>query len=129
LLLPPAPFPMSSEPPRPLRILVVEDERDTLATTLAALELLGHTAIGVQSAEMARTRYLDGAFDVLLTDVGLPATSGRELAELLRERSPGLEIIFATGTAQPAGDESTWLVKPYSLDALDAALKDISKRL
>ncbi|MDM0111026.1 response regulator [Variovorax sp. J22R133] len=120
---------MTTDSPRPLRVLVVEDERDTLATTLEALHLLGHSAIGVESAEMARIRYLDGAFDVLLTDVGLPAVSGRELADLLRERSPGLEVIFATGTPQPSGEMSPWLVKPYTLDALDAALKDVSRRL
>jgi PleD family two-component response regulator len=57
------PFPSSAEQKK-LRVLLVEDDADTLATTLKLLEAMGHWATGVRSAEAAIARFFDGAFDV-----------------------------------------------------------------
>jgi len=70
-----------------LRVLVVEDDPGALAATVEMLQLLGHWAAGVGSAETAKDRFLDGAFDVLLTDIGLPALSGMDLVESLHVRN------------------------------------------
>jgi CheY-like chemotaxis protein len=68
-------------------------------------------------------RFLEGAFDVLIADVGLPGLSGRDLAEKLEARCD-LPVIFATG--QPAPDlmprRGIWLRKPYSVEQLQEAL-------
>lgn len=107
-----------------LRILVVEDDPDMLAATLELLQLLGHWASGVQSAEGALTRFFDGAFDALLTDVGLPGLSGRELVEKLRGRYE-LPVVFATGHPVPEQlpPGTVWLQKPYTAEQLDEALR------
>lgn len=109
-------------PPR-LRILVVEDDPDTLTVTIELLRALGHWATGVRSAELALHRFLEGAFDLVIADVGLPGLSGRDLAEKLEARCE-LPVIFATG--QPAPDpmprHGIWLRKPYSIDQLQKAL-------
>jgi len=87
------------------------------------IALLGHWATGVSTAEGARDRFLEGAFDVLLTDVALPALSGFDLADMLRARHP-VKVIFASGNAPPAklmGD-AVWLQKPFGMDALEKAL-------
>lgn len=73
---------MNNTVPSNLRILVVEDDTAALAATLEILETLGHWA-GVQSAEDAQARYIDGAFDVLMLDIGLPARSGVDFLESL----------------------------------------------
>jgi CheY-like chemotaxis protein len=59
-----APFSVdpSPQPPATLRILVVEDEPDALAATVELLQALGHWATGVKSAEVAKDRFLPGAF-------------------------------------------------------------------
>ncbi|GAA4343537.1 hypothetical protein GCM10023165_26080 [Variovorax defluvii] len=115
--------PAHAPPPR-LRILVVEDDADTLAATLHLLQALGHWATGVKSAEGAKSRFLEGVFDVLMVDIGLPALSGRELAQTLRERA-SFPVIFATGQAAPpqAPPDTFWLHKPYSVEQLEAALR------
>jgi CheY-like chemotaxis protein len=121
---------MTTEPPPPkeqqgkLRVLLVEDDADTLATTLRLLEAMGHWATGVRSAEAAIARFFDGAFDLVMVDIGLPALSGRDFAErLLRDHR--VPVIFVTGQAEPAetmpGTE--WLRKPYTVEQLTAVLE------
>ncbi|MDM0045921.1 response regulator [Variovorax dokdonensis] len=113
-----------------LRILVVEDDPSALTTTTGALQALGHFAAGASSAEVARSRFLDGAFDVLITDIGLPGLSGDELVQTIRQsaRSP-LEVIFATGQPRPPGNNAIWLQKPYRLEDLEAALESARQSL
>jgi CheY-like chemotaxis protein len=112
-----------------LRVLVVEDDPDALASILEMLQLLGHWAAGVRSAEIAKDRFFEGAFDVLMTDVGLPALSGLDLAEILRARH-ALEIIFVTGRPRPAQPMpgTVWLRKPFDVEQLQAALGQIGNR-
>lgn len=113
-----------------LRVLVVEDDPDTLAATVEMLQLLGHWATGVRSAEMAKDRFLENAFDVLMIDIGLPALSGLDLAESLRGRFR-VEIIFATGRPPPATPVAgaAWLQKPFTVEQLQAALAESSARI
>lgn len=116
--------PPISDPSSPLRVLVVEDDPATLATTVEMLQALGHWATGVGTAESAQSRYFDGAFDVVMTDVGLPALSGLDLAASLRAKHP-IRILFATGQPAPAKPlpGARWLQKPFGIDALAEALE------
>ena len=115
---------MNTTAPAKLRILVVEDDASTLASTLDMLEVLGHWATGVQSAESAKSRYIEGAFDVLLIDIGLPALSGTDFVETLNARQ-GLKVVFATGRARPENLEPSmvWLQKPFGFPELEGALQ------
>ena len=58
--------------------------------------------------------------DLLVSDVGLPGgMNGRQVAEALRERIPGLPVILVTGFA--AGDPMPGLdvlLKPFRVGAL-----------
>lgn len=114
-----------------LRVLVVEDDPAALALMLETLQVLGHWAAGVSSAEVAKDRYFDGAFDVLVTDVGLPALSGVDLARGLLEQHAGLKVIFVSG--YPAPDEpiaeTVWIQKPFTLEELGAALDTVAAEL
>ena len=115
-----------------LRVLVVEDDPDALAATVEMLELLGHWAAGVKSAEIAKDRFYENAFDVLMTDVGLPALSGIDLADILRTRYKldKLDVIFATGRPAPPEPipHTVWLQKPFSVAQLEAALAPSASR-
>ena len=118
---------MTADPQQKLRVLLVEDDVDTLATTLKILEALGHWATGVKSAEAAIARFFDGAFDVVMVDIGLPALSGHDFAErLLRDHR--VPVIFVTGKAQPeiAMPGTAWLRKPYTVEQLTEALARIA---
>ena len=112
-----------------LRILVVEDDPATLSAMVEMLELLGHGVAGGKSAEVARDRFIEGAFDVLLTDVGLPALSGLDLVDILQAQHK-LRVIFATGQPRPAHPipGTVWLQKPFGVDELQAALQGIERQ-
>jgi len=69
-----------------LKLLVVDDDLESLLRTLDVLRAGGDWATGVQSAEGALVRFLEGAFDVLMTRVQLPGLPGTVLAQKLRER-------------------------------------------
>ena len=115
--------------PRALRVLLVEDDTAARETAVEMLDLLGHWTAGVSSAEAARDRYLDGAFDVLMCDVGLPGLSGLDLVQSLH--APGVALLMVSGGTRPArlpaGCE--WLAKPFGLDDLDVALQRLCPHL
>ena len=117
-----------AQPTSALRVLVVEDDPGVLAATVEMLQVLGHWAAGVKSAEVARDRFIDGAFDVLLTDIGLPALSGIDLVEILQAHHK-LRVIFATGQARPPQPipGTIWLQKPFGIDELSDALQGIER--
>lgn len=114
----------AAAPSTALRVLVVEDEPAALSSTVELLRLLGHWATGVKSAEVARDRFLDGVFDVLLTDIGLPALSGYDLVQSLPAGRHRIQVIFATGQPPPETPipGTLWLQKPFSVAQLEAAL-------
>jgi PAS domain S-box-containing protein len=107
-------------------VLFVEDEpgvRLVLGDILEELGYATHEAIDASSA-LTIEQSLDH-LDLLVTDVGLPGTNGRQLAEMMRERRPGLKVLFVTGYANKAesrgeflGHGMDMLTKPFTIDAL-----------
>ena len=110
-------------------ILVVEDEAGVRMVVLEVLNELGyvtHEAVDAASA----LKLVDSGIhlDLLVTDVGLPGTNGRQLAEMIRARRPGLQVLFITGYTGHAAIRAEFLdagmdmlAKPFLID--DLALK------
>ncbi len=72
------------------------------------------------------------AIDVLVTDVGLPGTSGDVFAAEARSLLPSLRIIFATGLdhiRDPGAEANSpfLLRKPFTLESIEAALTAASR--
>ncbi len=118
-----------AKPARPLRILLVEDEQLIRITTAEMLTSLGHSVIETGVAQDALMLIKQHAFDVLLTDVGLPIMSGIELAIEARRQQPNLRIVFATGNDDVVhlNDEealkgAVLISKPYDQAGLATAL-------
>ena len=87
-----------ASPGRNERVLVVEDDPNVRALVGRVLRQAGYRVSDVAEAEAALS-LTDGeeAPDLLLTDVGMPGLSGVELAALLRERWPGLRVLYMSG--------------------------------
>jgi PAS domain S-box-containing protein len=81
------------------RILVVEDEPMLRDLARRALERQGYDVVVVTDGASA-LRLLEGdtpRFDLVLTDVVMPKLNGKELADRVWSRYPGLPVLFMTG--------------------------------
>jgi signal transduction histidine kinase len=114
-------------------ILVVEDDERVREITVAMLLELGHDVIDADGAAAA-LRQLEAHPDIalLFTDVVMPITNGRQLADQALKRWPDLKILFTTGFTRDvnlqsgAPDEEVNLItKPFSLDQLAAKVTAI----
>jgi CheY-like chemotaxis protein/anti-sigma regulatory factor (Ser/Thr protein kinase) len=115
-------------------ILVVEDDDDVRANSVANLRELGYQVVEApDAAEGMRRLELDRSIRLLFTDVGLPGgQNGRQLADAARERWPDLKVLFTTGYARNAivhhgrldpGVEL--IVKPYTYAALAEKIRAV----
>ena len=106
-------------------LLLVDDEGHLRELLAEMLEMLNYRV--VQSGDaVAALGLIDAGqhADLLITDVGLPGgMNGRQLAEAVRLRRPGLNVLFITGYAEDAPTRNGMLeramevlTKPFSLD-------------
>ncbi|MDM8191606.1 hybrid sensor histidine kinase/response regulator [Pseudomonas koreensis] len=107
-------------------VLIVEDMATVRLFVTEVLEDAGYRCTQVADIESALERLQnDPSIDLLLTDVGLPRMSGRELADVARGWNEGLPILFMTGYAETAlnrqvflGTGMEMLVKPFQISEL-----------
>src|SRR5262245_14951594 len=71
------------QPPRPLRILVAEDQPDTADALAMLLRLVGHHVQVARDGSSALTAAADLDPDVVLLDIELPDLDGHEVARRL----------------------------------------------
>ncbi len=115
-------------------ILVVEDEAAVLTLSRRALEAQGYVvlAAGDPGDAMRVVERHGGTIHLLLTDVVMPGLSGRELADRLVARRPGMRVLYMSGYpgdavvqhgSLPVG--SAFLQKPFSPDGLARKVRDV----
>jgi PAS domain S-box-containing protein len=85
----------------PLRILVVDDDPLLLKSLREFLEADGHsiaTASGGQAGiDAFRAAPADQAFDLVMTDLGMPYVDGRAVANAIKSVSPKTPVLLLTG--------------------------------
>ena len=110
------------------RVLIVDDDALVLTGTAALIEDLGHSAFEAHSGSEALAQLASGLkVDVVVTDHGMPAMTGLQLAQRIKERYPHLPIILATGYAElpdhPVNLGLLKLAKPYSQHEIAVAIQ------
>jgi len=117
-------------PSRPLRVLVVDDNLDSVETMSMLLRTWGHDVRTAAEGTEALSTAADFAPDVVLLDIGLPGMTGYDVARRLRPRNAARPLLVAlTGYGQP-GDRARsqeagfdlHFVKPVDLARLETAL-------
>ena len=122
--------------PRPLRVLVVDDERDSVLTLMLLLQDEGHEVRGVSTGRQAISALSGFDADVVLLDIALPELSGWEVAREIRKRR-GRErplIIGISGEYRQGADRilsqilgfDHYLLKPYTASALLALIAPLT---
>ncbi|MDY3562432.1 PAS domain S-box protein [Gemmata sp. JC673] len=118
-------------------VLLVEDEDAVRAVTRRALEGCGYTVLAAGGAEaaLALSDQHPGGIDLLVTDVVMPHTGGRELADALRDRRPGLRVLFISGYTNEvvlrhglSDAADAFLQKPYTPAVLARKVREMMDR-
>ena len=128
---------MVKTPPRSgKRILVLDDEPGVRELLLDFLSADGHEVETAYDVEHAWTMLQDQEFDLLLLDLRMPGSGGRELYERLNGPDPSKSrpTIFITGdTARPGVQEflestgNPVLSKPFRNNELRAAIYQLTQ--
>jgi CheY-like chemotaxis protein len=115
-------------------VLVVDDEPLVRDSVVALLEARGYRVLPAATASEAEAHFAveQGSVELLITDVRMPACSGIELARRLRDREPGLPVLYISGFNDAAADwgdsgagRSRSLDKPFTGQQLDDAVRSL----
>ncbi len=114
-------------------ILVVEDEPAVRRFSVEALSELGYRVLEADGA-VAALRLLDAhpEISLLFTDVVMPETNGRKLADEALRRRPDLKVLFTTGYTRNAVvhngvlDADVELIgKPFTVEDLAIKVRQV----
>jgi CheY-like chemotaxis protein/nitrogen-specific signal transduction histidine kinase len=101
---PSTPATARQETPEALRILVVEDARDTRDLLKVELELDGHEVMTAEDGVEGLDRFRSFAPQAVVLDIGLPGMDGFEVAQRIRSNG-GQDVLLIAATGY--GDEQT----------------------
>ncbi|MEM9070071.1 MAG: ATP-binding protein [Myxococcota bacterium] len=95
-------------------VLVVDDELLLRRLVQRVLEHAGYSVIVAAGPDEAIELAGQHSFDALLTDLTMPGGGGRRVVRVLREKRPGLRILYMTGYAPDAAElDGPVLLKPF----------------
>lgn len=114
------------------RILLADDDATTRDLVRRALEGDGHTVEVTEDGAEAldRLRAASNRFDLLVTDIQMPAISGIALTEEALKLKPDLRIVLMSGFADAFKAASSFrveklgtLTKPFTLEQIRATVR------
>ncbi len=124
-----------ARPSQALRIIVADDDHDTVRSLSLLLREEGHDVLEVYSGDPVLDATAWYQPDVVILDIGMPGLTGFEVARALRQRlreACPLLIAVTAWTKQSArvlgrlSGFSHYLTKPYSTDELLGILSSLS---
>jgi CheY-like chemotaxis protein len=80
------------------RILVADDDKSIQDVVSRLLEIMGFEVALAGNGIEALAVFLGSSFDLVLTDLQMPAMDGLSLARHIKERSPSTPVILLTGS-------------------------------
>lgn len=119
----------------PLRLLVVDDNPDTVESLAMLMRLHGHDVRTAESGPAALEAALADDRDVIMLDIGLPSLDGYEVARRIRAHSAKPVLIAMTGYGQPEDRQKSkkagfnyHLTKPVDVARLQDLLSKVGRR-
>ena len=116
-----------------IRVLLVDDEEDLVATLAERLGLRGIDAEWVTTCEAAFDMLQHKEFHVAVLDIKLPRMSGLTLKKKMESIAPGMKFIFMTGHGSEKDFEegtaeagaSYYLLKPVDIESLADKIREM----
>src|SRR6202790_1556732 len=118
-------------------ILVVDDERSICELLEITFRKEGHRVEVAHSVEAAKRKLEGSLFDIIISDVRMPGTTGVELLRFSREVAPDSYFVLITGvptleTAIAAANEGAnrYVIKDHDLvEQLRVAVREVTESL
>jgi YesN/AraC family two-component response regulator len=132
----------NSSYPAPIKLMVVDDEKDILRiikrdleadTNSFRVDTFSSSELALQSFDNHPKDY----YDLILTDIRMPKINGFELYRRIKEKNPSMKIAFITAfeinkeefsKVLPSIDVKDFIIKPISMSHLIVKLKSIVNR-
>ena len=133
--------PVSATPRRKTRILVAEDNEINQIVIKRQIEQLGHESVIVENGRLAVGKWLEGGFDMILTDCHMPEMDGFALTRHIRDLEAARDgsrtpIIAVTANALAGEAERCleagmdgYLSKPVKLSDFEEMIDRMTGRL
>lgn len=132
----------NSSYPGPIKLMVVDDEKDILRIIKRDLEADNNlfrvdTFHSSELALQAFDNHPKDYYDLILTDIRMPKINGFELYRRIKEKNPSMKIAFITAfeinkeefnKVLPSIDVKDFIIKPISMSHLIVKLKSIVNR-
>lgn len=123
----------SSTNPAIETILVVEDDERVRVGTVEALRELGyHVVHAADAADALRQLEAHPTVELLFTDIVMPVTNGRKLADQAVAKRPDLKVLFTTGFTRNAVVHNgmldpgvNFIAKPFTIEQLAKKVRDV----
>jgi two-component system response regulator MprA len=117
------------------RVLVVEDDHALRDVVARALREDGYTVLTAVDGSSALASAASRTFDLVVLDVGLPDSDGRDVCQALRTRGLTAPVLFLTARSElsdrlngfaAGGDD--YVTKPFHVAELLARLRALARR-
>ncbi len=112
------------------KVLIVDDDRRMRRTLQIVIEAMDLESVAAADAREAWGFLEETRFDLVITDLKMPGTTGIELLEQIRQRYPALPVILVTayGTIQTAIEAmkkgaSDYVLKPFDNESLELVIR------
>ncbi|PYL07586.1 MAG: DNA-binding response regulator [Verrucomicrobia bacterium] len=118
-----------------MRVLIAEDEIPLARKIASALVEAGHDSVVSNDGEAALSEVANGAFDLIVLDVGLPRLDGFEVLRRLRSQHVPTRVLMLTArggvddriTGLQLGADD-YLPKPFAMQELVARVAALGRR-
>lgn len=118
-----------------MKLLLAEDDPMIGASVERGLRLAGFAVDWVRDGKAAELALMDGAYAVLLLDLGLPRQDGLEVLKKVRRNGQQIPVLIITARDAVADrvaglnlGADDYLVKPFDLDELTARVHALARR-
>ena len=119
------------------RLLLVDDDKDTLDGLINILRRDGYQVAGVLSGYEALNFLSKKSFDVIITDLNMPGMHGLTLIHEVRKRREPIVVVVVTANssvktgvdAEKTKEYDYYLTKPVNIEELKSVLEKLWRRM
>ncbi len=120
---------------KPVRVLVVDDEKDFATAIVERLERRGFLASAVFGGRQALEAVRETKYDAVVLDLKMPEMDGLQTLQAIRQLEPDVQVLVLTGHGTVAAGiggmqlgAADFLQKPVAIEKLCSAIEAAAER-